>query len=287
MANEFGIGSWSQNSWGENSDVFVLLTGQDLNSSLGTVTTTGEINTGWGRLGFGVQDWGTTGISVTTSVTGSQINLSLGDESVDILTIASPTGIVLEFALSGVDPSPDAFASGTQIPVQVGTPFIIADSELSVTGQEITLALGAAESNALTIASPTGLELVTPTPGTVEVGGIAEIPVFGNALTIAEGTVDPAPDVALTGQQLNMNMGTAIGNAVTFAGVTGLELSTTTGTLSFTISGSVLLTGNQLNIALGNEVSQVWTIVDTGTSVAYTEVSTGSNVSWNVIDTAA
>jgi len=287
MANEFGIGSWSQNSWGENSDVFVLLTGQDLNSSLGTVTTTGEINTGWGRLGFGVQDWGTTGISVTTSVTGSQINLSLGDESVDILTIASPTGIVLEFALSGVDPSPDAFASGTQIPVQVGTPFIIADSELSVTGQEITLALGAAESNALTIASPTGLELVTPTPGTVEVGGIAEIPVFGNALTIAEGTVDPAPDVALTGQQLNMNIGTAIGNAVTFAGVTGLELSTTTGTLSFTISGSVLLTGNQLNIALGNEVSQVWTIVDTGTSVAYTEVSTGSNVSWNVIDTAA
>jgi len=287
MANEFGIGSWSQNSWGENSDVFVLLTGQDLNSSLGTVTTTGEINTGWGRLGFGVQDWGTTGISVTTSVTGSQINLSLGDESVDILTIASPTGIVLEFALSGVDPSPDAFASGTQIPIQVGTPFIIADSELSVTGQEITLALGAAESNALTIASPTGLELVTPTPGTVEVGGIAEIPVFGNALTIAEGTVDPAPDVALTGQQLNMNIGTAIGNAVTFAGVTGLELSTTTGTLSFTISGSVLLTGNQLNIALGNEVSQVWTIVDTGTSVAYTEVSTGSNVSWNVIDTAA
>jgi|GEM_PF-6802869 len=287
MANEFGIGSWSQNSWGENSDVFVLLTGQNLNSSLGTVTTTEEINTGWGRLGFGVQDWGTTGISVTTSVTGSQINLSLGDESVDILTIASPTGIVLEFALSGVDPSPDAFASGTQIPIQVGTPFIIADSELSVTGQEITLALGAAESDALTIASPTGLELVTPTPGTVEVGGIAEVPVFGNALTIAEGTVDPAPDVALTGQQLNMNMGTAIGNAVTFAGVTGLELSTTTGTLSFTISGSVLLTGNQLNIALGNEVSQVWTIVDTGTSVAYTEVSTGSNVSWNVIDTAA
>ena len=287
MANEFGIGSWGQNSWGENSDVFVSLTGQNVSSFLGTVTTTEEINTGWGRLGFGIEDWGTTGISVTTSVTGSQINLSLGDETVGILTIASPTGNVLEFALSGVDPSPDAFASGTQIPIQVGTPFIIADSELSVTGQEITLALGTAESSALTIASPTGLELVTPTPGTVEVGGIAEVPVFGNALTIAEGTVDPAPDVALTGQQLNMNIGTAIGNAVTFASVTGLELSTTTGTLSFTISGSVLLTGNQLNIALGNEVSQVWTIVDTGTSVAYTEVSTGSNVSWNVIDTAA
>jgi hypothetical protein len=74
-----------------------------------------------------------------------------------------------------------------KITIQVGTPFIIVDSELSVTGQEITLALGTAESSALTIASPTGLELVTPTPGTVEVGGIAEVPVFGNALTIAEG----------------------------------------------------------------------------------------------------
>jgi hypothetical protein len=287
MANEFGIGSWGQNSWGENSDVFVLLTGQNVSSSLGTVTTTEEINTGWGRLGFGVEDWGTTGISVTTSVTGSQINLSLGDETVDILTIAFPTGNVLEFALSEVDPSPDASASGTQITIQVGTPFIIVDSELSVTGQEITLALGTAESSALTIASPTGLELVTPTPGTVEVGGIAEVPVFGNALTIAEGTVDPAPDVALTGQQLNVTTGTVIANAVTFAGVTGLELSTTTGTLSFTITGSVLLTGNQLNITVGNVLAQVWTIVDTGTSVAYTEVSTGSNVSWNVIDTAA
>ena len=287
MANEFGIGSWGQNSWGENSDVFVSLTGQNVNSSLGTVTTTEEINTGWGRLGFGIEDWGTTGISVTTSVTGSQINLSLGDETVGILTIASPTGNVLEFALSGVDPSPDAFASGTQIPIQVGTPFIIADSELSVTGQEITLALGTAESSALTIASPTGLELVTPTPGTVEVGGIAEVPVFGNALTIAEGTVDPAPDVALTGQQLNVTTGTVIANAVTFASVTGLELSTTTGSLSFTISGSVLLTGNQLNITVGNVLAQVWTIVDTGTSVAYTEVSTGSNVTWNNIDTVA
>jgi hypothetical protein len=57
MANEYGIGFWGQNSWGENSDVFVSLTGQQLNSSSGTVTTTTEINTGWGRLGWGVISW--------------------------------------------------------------------------------------------------------------------------------------------------------------------------------------------------------------------------------------
>jgi hypothetical protein len=287
MANEYGIGFWGQNSWGENSDVFVSLTGQQLNSSSGTVTTTTEINTGWGRLGWGVQDWGTTGISVSTTLTGSQINLSLGNETVGIVTIASPNGNALAFALSGVDPSPDAFASGTQLPIQVGSPFTIADSNVSVTGNEITLGLGTAQSSALTIASPSGLGLVTPAPGTVVVGGIANVPVSGNELTAATGEVDVAPDVALTGQQINVTTGTVVADAVTFASVTGLGLNTTTGTVSFTITGSVLLTGNQLNIALGNEVSQVWTIVDTGTTVAYTEVSTGSSVNWNIIDTAA
>ena len=76
-------------------------------------------------------------------------------------------------------------------------------------------------------------------------------------------------------------------DANTLVDVTGQQLNTTTGTLGFKSSGSVQLTGNQVNIALGDEVSQVWRIVDTGTSVAYTEVSTGSSVTWNEIDTAA
>jgi hypothetical protein len=49
-----GIGSWGQNSWGENSDVFVLLSlVNNVNSSLAEpLPLQTEINTGWGRLRF-------------------------------------------------------------------------------------------------------------------------------------------------------------------------------------------------------------------------------------------
>jgi hypothetical protein len=86
---------------------------------------------------------------------------------------------------------------------------------------------------------------------------------------------------------LGVNQGQAQLEALTVVEVSGQQLNTSTGTLGFKSSGSVQLTGNQVNIALGDEVSQVWRIVDTGTSVAYTEVSTGSSVTWNEIDTAA
>ena len=57
MANEYGIGTWGQNAWNENSDVNISVTGLQLNSSLGDETITTEINTGWGRLTWGAQDW--------------------------------------------------------------------------------------------------------------------------------------------------------------------------------------------------------------------------------------
>lgn len=299
MANEYGIGFWGQNAWGENSDVFVSVTGQQLSSNnIGTVSVTTEINTGWGRLTWGAEDWGTTGISVISSVTGNSLSVTSGTAQSSALTIASPTGLSASFALSGVDPSPDAFASGIQIPIQVGSPSIIADASLSLTGNSLSITSGTAQSSALTIASPTGLGLAAANPGTVIVGGIANVPVTGNQLSVAEGTVDVAPDVALTGQQISSAVGTAVLDANTIAAVTGQQLTPALGTVTFTITGSVQLTGNSLTIALGNESSQVWTIVDTGTTVAYseistgtsvtfTEVSTGTSVTWNEIDTAA
>jgi len=86
---------------------------------------------------------------------------------------------------------------------------------------------------------------------------------------------------------LGVNQGQAQLEALTVVEVSGQQLNTTTGTLGFKSSGSVELTGNQINVALGDENIQSWQIVDTGTTVAYTEVSTGSSVSWNDIDTAA
>ena len=121
MANTWGTLTWGINSWGEQSDVSISVTGTQLSTSQGDVTTTVELNSGWGReLGWGTLDWGNNSISTQVPITGSQLNLDLGDTTLDLLTIASPTGVTAAFALSSVDASPDAMASGNQIPLSLG-----------------------------------------------------------------------------------------------------------------------------------------------------------------------
>jgi hypothetical protein len=42
-----------------------------------------------------------------------------------------------------------------------------------------------------------------------------------------------------------------------------------------------------LTIQLNSVNPQVWTIIDTGTIVSYTNVSTGTTATWTDVDTAA
>jgi hypothetical protein len=119
------------------------------------------------------------------------------------------------------------------------------------------------------------------------------------ALTMPQpGAVDPEPDVSLTGNQVNIGLGeetitgtanvslTGFGltlsqgnaelDAVTFAQTSGQELEVSLNSAVAGASAEVDLTGNQLTITSGSINVQSWQIVDTGT-----------NVNWNIIDTAA
>ena len=287
MANEYGIGYWGQNAWNENSDVNITVTGQQLSSANGSVSLTTEINSGWGRVAWGEQDWGTTGISQTVALTGSQVNLSLGNESIDVSVTPILSGQQLNWTVGTVDPEPDESLVGQQLNLNLGSPFIQADANLTLTGNGLVIAQGDESIDNITFASITGIGLAAQNPGSVVVGGIANVPVSGNQINVEEGVVDPGPDVVLPSVQANLSLGTAVLDANTLVDVTGQQLGLNTGTLTFTITGSVQLTGNRINIALGNENIQSWQFVDTGTTVAYTEVSIGSSVTWNEVDTAA
>ena len=287
MANEYGIGYWGQNAWNENSDVNITVTGQQLSSANGSVSLTTEINSGWGRVAWGEQDLGTTGISQTVALTGSQVNLSLGNESIDVSVTPILSGQQLNWTVGTVDPEPDESLVGQQLNLNLGSPFIQADANLTLTGNGLVIAQGDESIDNITFASITGIGLATQNPGSVVVGGIANVPVSGNQINVEEGVVDPGPDVVLPSVQANLSLGTAVLDANTLVDVTGQQLGLNTGTLTFTISGNVQLTGNRLNLSLGNENIQSWQFVDTGTTVAYTEVSIGSSVTWNEVDTAA
>ena len=105
MANAWGELTWGINNWGQQSDLNVPVSNPNdepygtypygendfggsagnLGLSTGSVTVTAEINRGWGReQGWGTLDWGTYTLSVQALVTGQQLNISQGDESISI-----------------------------------------------------------------------------------------------------------------------------------------------------------------------------------------------------------
>ena len=49
--------AWNENAWASNT-ITTSLTGQSLTSSIGSITTSEEINKGWGQDGWGVENWG-------------------------------------------------------------------------------------------------------------------------------------------------------------------------------------------------------------------------------------
>ena len=283
--------AWGENSWGDLSDVSVSLSGIGLTVAQGTATATAELNTGWGReTGWGTEDWGTDGISVIAETTGLQLDFSVGTATLDANSQIDATGSELAMATGFLDPEPDVIPTGSQVNIALDDVTVLADSDAVVTGSALTITSGTATLDANTQVDLTGNGLAFDDPGTVVVGGIARIFPDG----VETGIFEPG-DVTFTitgsvipdGSQLNTTTGTAVLDANTQVDVTGIELNTATGNLTFTISGSVELTGNALEIALGEENVQVWTQVDTGTSVAYSEVSTGSSVTWTEVDTAA
>jgi hypothetical protein len=287
MANEYGIGFWSQNAWGENSDVDVSITGLELNTTLNSVSISAEINSGWGRLTWGQNDWGGEGLSVSVATTGQQLNLDLGSVSLDLNSIASLTGQQLNIAEGIVDPNPDVILEGQQLNISLESVSISGDALTTITGQQLNLSLGTAVLDANTIASVTGLSLAMPIPGEVVVGAIVVVEITGNGLTIEEGDLDPGPDVALTGQQVNISLNSVSVDVSVNALPNGQQLNTSLGTLGFVSSGSVTLTGNALTLSLNSVNIQIWTEINPGTPVNYTEVNTGTDATWIEVDTAA
>lgn len=308
MANAWGELTWGVNGWGLQSDLIVPVSNPNdepygtypygssdfggsagnLGVSTGSVTVTAEINRGWGReQGWGTLDWGTWTLSTQVSLTGQQLNISQGDESTSIDVAPILSGEQLNWSIGNVDPNPDESLIGQQINLTLASATIQANADLTLTGVGLNIAQGDESIDNITFAAATGTGLATQNPGSVVVGGIANVPVTGNQINVGEGIVDPGPDVVLPSVQANLSLGTAVLDANTLVDVTGQQLGLNTGTLTFTITGSVQLTGNRINIALGNENIQSWQFVDTGTTVAYTEVSIGSSVTWNEVDTAA
>jgi hypothetical protein len=142
--------TWGQDEWGASTTEWGGISITDVDISVNANVTT-EFTPGWGaEVAWGAQSWGQATVDMSMSMSEGT-----------------------------VDPAPDTDITGVQLNTTVNAVSITADANETVTGQEISIAQGDAELDAVTFASVSGLELTSvmgvPTAGLsvlVEVTGV-------------------------------------------------------------------------------------------------------------------
>jgi hypothetical protein len=277
MANAWGELSWSQGSWGEQNNVSVSLTGLQVNCAQNSVS-----------IAIGQQ----------VDVTGQQLNSNINSVQAFGLALVSVNGQGLTTNLGSLDPAPDAQVTGEQLNISSpGTVTVTAEinsgwgrrgwgefdwgtftlsAQVDVTGIGLIANLGTVDAKPVTIASPAGIGL-TVEEGIVDPSPDATVVGIGLSASIAVGSVVEADaDVSITGIALEIAQGQAELDAVTFAVLTGQELEIALNSVLAGASAEASPTGIELTITTGSINIQAWQIVNTG-----------SDVNWNIIDTAA
>ena len=197
VANEFTLGwgakNWdSSGSWGDMGDETITPTGFSLTSSLGSVSVSTEINTGWGRQPWNENAWGIAGDvlldgqSATTSVGSLVVGDILGLTGQSATTsVGSPT-IIGDIT---------ATLTGQSATASVGS-IDIAGQIVGLTGQSITSSVGSiSPADAIGV---TGVSATTSL-GTASTNSNPTISVTGVSATSAIGSLSPADVMGLTG----------------------------------------------------------------------------------------
>jgi len=119
MASTWGTNTWGSNEW-QDDVVTVNLSGQSLTSNVGSSTEAFN-EEGWGRLNYGVADWGE-GANETISVGGLAVTSSTG-------SITTGIGVLLEM-----------IGSNHSLASSVGSPQVDGELGVPLTGVSATFA---------------------------------------------------------------------------------------------------------------------------------------------------
>ena len=245
----WGAKNWdSSGSWGDMGDETITPTGFGLTSSLGSVSVSTEINTGWGRQPWNENAWGIAGDilldgqSATTSVGSLVVGdiLGLTGQSATA-SVGSPTIIGdITQALTGVSATASV---GSIIPTE---------QTIGLTGQSATASVGSI--SPADVMGVTGLS-ATASLGTANTNSNPTINVSGLSATSAVGSLTPADVMGLTGVSSTASVG-----SLTPADVMGL-----TG-ISATASVAGFGTASGFGI-------QAYQAIDTGSNTTYSNVA--------------
>ena len=115
-----------------------------IGATMGLGTVEAFNTTGWGRLGWGINDWGEPGISAQAAVTGIGMTAGLGS----VLNVTGDASLTLntlnvaQLTLGAVDPAPDAMIQGNAAILSLGQIGHIGDVTALATGIGMSANLG-------------------------------------------------------------------------------------------------------------------------------------------------
>ena len=245
----WGAKNWdSSGSWGDMGDETITPTGFGLTSSIGSVSVSTEINTGWGRQPWNENAWGIAGDvlldgqSATTSVgslvvgdilglTGQSATTSVGSPTIIGDITATLTGQALTSSVGSID---------------------IAEQIVGLTGQSATSSVGSI--SPADVMGVTGVSATTSL-GTASTNSNPTISVTGVSATSAIGSLSPADVMGLTGVSSTASVG-----SLTPADIMGLTgVSATTSVAGFGTSSGFGI--------------QAYQAIDTGSNTTYSNVA--------------
>jgi hypothetical protein len=234
------------------------ITGQQINiSSPGNVTITAEINSGWGRLGWGIYDWGSDGLSTVISIDNTNLPLTINSGITEYWGQDAWGASTTEWGGSSVTQVNIDVTAEVNSTINAGWGQVAWGTQDWGQG-ELTINLNIAEGE------------VDPSPDATVTG-------IGMTIDLAVGTVVIGTgNVTLTGEQLNITQGDVIGDANTIASVTGIGLNTAVGTVFAGATAEINVTGNGLTITLNSINNQIWTEINTGTDATWIEIDTAA-----------
>jgi len=303
MANSaWGELNWSAGTFGGQNDVTVLVTGQTLVKVL-------ESN-------IGISAGGSVQVPASEEV---KLNLSLNSVTLTIdgsvvpttnlanLTLDSVTAFETIFVPVTAPGTPTTWGSGSWgsdawgerigLVSSQGTTTVDLITPVNVTGQLLNTSLNSVSITGDSNVTLTGEELLHALESNIGVsaGGSVQVPVFENPLITSLGTVDPAPDANVTGQQLDINLYGDVQIDISVVGLaTGQNLTTALNSVSIDLNTPVNVTGQSLTLSLNSVVTKLDVDVNvtgfglTGTTgqlyvSAWAPVNTGQSINWTEV----
>jgi hypothetical protein len=290
--NGWGGQFWGVQSWGNLTDAFATVTGQELTSSLGTETVDGEINSGWGGEAWGENGWGIFG---DVLISGEELNLTVASVTVDAQIQIGWGGLSWGDGEWGDLANPDLQVSGIALTSNTEDVSIIADANVGATGNEITTDTDGAVAGTSAAPIATGIELSSDTDGvfagelvTVELSSPSNDPwgnevwgngqwgagdgtsILGDAVVDLQGNANVIPTGAeATGQTGDLgqasiyNVTNGSENSVEFTAYNQAQLSTAQakfGTASLLLDGTndYVESNSNVDLSSGDFTVDVW-----------------------------